>query len=403
VNSINPDTVDTELLQNFKDKLPSAATPSTAPAVSWRAILSVHSAAGHIPVPTDEERRGLAADLERRGQQIPVVLVHLAGDPDTRLQLLDGRTRCDLLEAAGVQIVDANGRLLIPHILVEVRDDTEAEALSLSLNLHRRHLSGGARRKLIAAQIKADPEKSDRQIAGELGASPTTVGTVRAELEKAGEVSNLDTRRDHRGRRQLTKKKTPAEKKTKTRKANDLPISNDELPTDSVVPTKLESTVSITPESEPTVPVTQEPEAPKSLESPPDPFVTWVTFSPEEKRAILDQEGRTGLVTIISPELLGDLLDHVIAQDLAAAVPTVTDNLAVALTKILRPALCSMEDNVVINAITCMRAKLKNNNRLPAGIGVVLVDPEKRKNSRHSASKTHHGHGPGRDGGRARR
>jgi hypothetical protein len=45
-------------------------------------------------------------------------------------------------------------------------------------------------------------------------ASPTTVGTVRAELEEAGLVSNLDTRTDRRGREQ------PATKPPEARKSN---------------------------------------------------------------------------------------------------------------------------------------------------------------------------------------
>jgi len=38
-------------------------------------------------------------------------------------------------------------------------------------------------------------------------ASPTTVGTVRAEMEAKGDVSKLDTRRDSKGRKQPAKKK----------------------------------------------------------------------------------------------------------------------------------------------------------------------------------------------------
>ena len=51
-------------------------------------------------------------------------------------------------------------------------------------------------------EFKADPSKSDRQIAETVKASPTTVGTVRAKMEANGDVSNLDTRRDTKGREQ---------------------------------------------------------------------------------------------------------------------------------------------------------------------------------------------------------
>ena len=176
---------------------------------SWRDVLSIHPAANRIPEPTDQEKRRLADDLRGQPQRIPVVLVRVAGNSD--LQLLDGRTRLDLQEAAGIQVIDADGQLLVPYTIEEVPNDAEAEDLSESLNLHRRHLSGEARRKLIAAKIKRDPSRSDRQIAKMTKASPSTVGTVRAKMEARGEVSKLDTRTDAKGVKQ------PARKATKDR------------------------------------------------------------------------------------------------------------------------------------------------------------------------------------------
>ena len=55
--------------------------------------------------------------------------------------------------------------------------------------------------------LKINPEKTDRQIAASVKASPTTVGKVRAELEENGDVSNVDTRTDTKGRKQPAKKK----------------------------------------------------------------------------------------------------------------------------------------------------------------------------------------------------
>ena len=71
-----------------------------------------------------------------------------------------------------------------------------------SANLHRRHLTAEQRRELIGKLIEAMPEKSNRQIAKLVNASPTTVGTKRAEMEATGEVSKLDTSTDTRGRGQ---------------------------------------------------------------------------------------------------------------------------------------------------------------------------------------------------------
>jgi hypothetical protein len=120
--------------------------------------------------------------------------------------MLDGRTRLDLLEAGGIKIVNSDGQLLVPHRIVDVQDDAAAEALSLSLNVHRRQLSSKDRRRLIAAEIKADPGQSDRVIAETVKVSPTTVGTVRAEMEAKSEVSKLDTRRDRRGHERPAKR-----------------------------------------------------------------------------------------------------------------------------------------------------------------------------------------------------
>ena len=76
----------------------------------------------------------------------------------------------------------------------------------ISANIRRRHLSADQKRDLIAKLIKATPEKSDRQIAETVKASPTTVGTVRAEMEAKGDVSKLDTRTDSKGRQQPARK-----------------------------------------------------------------------------------------------------------------------------------------------------------------------------------------------------
>lgn len=55
---------------------------------------------------------------------------------------------------------------------------------------------------LIAESLKADPQLSNREHARRTGASTTTVGTVRGELEDSGDVSKLDTLTDSMGRRQ---------------------------------------------------------------------------------------------------------------------------------------------------------------------------------------------------------
>jgi len=111
--------------------------------------------------------------------------------------ILDGRNRYRACLDAGVE----------PTFRPFCGDDPAAYVISA--NIHRRHLTAEQKRELIATVIKATPDKSDRQIAETVKASPTTVGTVRAEIEATGDVSRLDTRTDSRGRQQPARKSRP--------------------------------------------------------------------------------------------------------------------------------------------------------------------------------------------------
>jgi hypothetical protein len=174
--SSNPVAIDTKFLRNFNG---SAAQPA-ASAVNWRDILSIHPAADRIPDASEDEKHAIAADLARQGQRQPVILVHVATRLNAPPQLLDGRTRLDLLSAAGVEVVDAKGKVLVHHRIIQVENDAEAEALSLGLNVHRRHLTAEQKRELIVQQLKATPEKSNRRIADSVKADHKTVASVRA-------------------------------------------------------------------------------------------------------------------------------------------------------------------------------------------------------------------------------
>ena len=88
----------------------------------------------------------------------------------------------------------------------------------VAVNIRRRHLTAEQKHDLVKKLIKADPAKSDRQIAKLVDASPTTVGTDRKALEATGDVSKLDTRTDSKGRHQpASKTKTAAVKSAKTK------------------------------------------------------------------------------------------------------------------------------------------------------------------------------------------
>jgi hypothetical protein len=183
---------------------------------SWRDVLPIHPAAELFPLMSPDELRALGDNIRKNGLTSPIVLWR--ANPKSTACLLDGRNRLDAVESSTgcPAIVGAPSIMAGEHFLacdkVTVLDKSvDPYAYVISANIHRRHLTAEQRRDLIAKLIKATPEKSDRQIAETVKASPTTAGTVRSEMEAKGDVSKLDTRRDSKGRKQPAKKKrTPA-------------------------------------------------------------------------------------------------------------------------------------------------------------------------------------------------
>ena len=67
--------------------------------------------------------------------------------------------------------------------LVEGSTGADPYALAVSLNIHRRHLTGEQKRELIAKLLKAKPEASNRSIGAQIKVDDKTVASVRRELE----------------------------------------------------------------------------------------------------------------------------------------------------------------------------------------------------------------------------
>jgi hypothetical protein len=202
---------------------------------SWRSVLPVHPAAELFPPLGNDELHRLGADIRKHGLREPVVLQRryrrradgsIANEHDYELVLVDGRNRLDAMERAGFALI-CDGKLdktlghrelglepLTGGGYAELDSDVDPYAFVISRNIHRRHLTAEQKRELIGKLIKAQPEKSNRQIADTAKASPTTVGAVRAKMEARGDVSKLDTRRDSKGRRQPANKprKSPTTK-----------------------------------------------------------------------------------------------------------------------------------------------------------------------------------------------
>src|SRR5262245_4189990 len=176
------------------------------PTPSWRDVLKIHPAAELFPLMPPDELKALGEDIKKNG-----LTSSIATTPDN--QLLDGRNRLDAMEMVGIEFKFAHGANGLFRI--EVGTDglywpnivkSDPYAYVISANIHRRHLTAEQKRELIAKLIKATPEKSDRQIAETVKASPTTVGTVRTKMEATGEVSKLDTRTDAKGVKQPARK-----------------------------------------------------------------------------------------------------------------------------------------------------------------------------------------------------
>jgi hypothetical protein len=165
--------------------------------MKWRDHLPVHQAADLFPKMSGEDLDALAEDIKQRGLVTDIVVWKNGGG----ISLFDGRNRLDALDRIGfLRWSKSNERLqcrMPPNW--DFRDlrytyaDTTQDPydLALSLNVHRRHLTGEQKREVIAKVLAARPERSNRQIGKQVGASPHTVGSVRAELESTGQIAQL--------------------------------------------------------------------------------------------------------------------------------------------------------------------------------------------------------------------
>jgi ParB-like chromosome segregation protein Spo0J len=156
-----------------------------------------HPFADIFPLMEDAEFDELVADIKANGLREEIMLYEG--------MILDGRNRYRACLAAGWEEATILDSSHARHFDTEI--DGDPAAYVISANIHRRHLTAEQKRELIAKLLKAAPEKSDRQIAKIVKVSPTTVGTKRAKMEKAGDVSKLDTRRDAKGRKQPARRK----------------------------------------------------------------------------------------------------------------------------------------------------------------------------------------------------
>jgi hypothetical protein len=187
---------------------------------TWREVLKIHPAAELLPLATPEELRGLSEDIKWNGLQHPVVFWYRGKAQKGRVfnkdaVLLDGRNRLDALglDTTGHQLFDAAGNPNFPFECVYELDATgfriaafncvpDPDAYVISANIHRRHLTAAQKGELIAALLKARPERSGRATARVAKVSDKTVGVVRNKLEARAEIPHVERRDDINGRSQ---------------------------------------------------------------------------------------------------------------------------------------------------------------------------------------------------------
>jgi hypothetical protein len=191
---------------------------SESPAQQVRRDLPFHPAADMFPLLEGDDFDKLVADIKANGLREKIDLYEG--------KIIDGRNRYRALKQLGIE-PDAGyfrkaiythtiGGETAPH---EQSKDDFVRAYVISKNIHRRHLTAEQKRDLINLLIKANPSKSNRQIARETKADHKTVGDEREDMEARGEIPHVPTHKDSKGRNQAAKKppkppKPPTKKRT---------------------------------------------------------------------------------------------------------------------------------------------------------------------------------------------
>jgi hypothetical protein len=190
----------------------------TKSATSWRDCLRIHDAAADFPRMSPDEFKAFSEDIKKNGQRVPIAIIERARPRpdgtfhvnDSPLQeVLDGISRLDAMEAAGIAVIGKDGQLH-EQVLRTVIDTDEVDPVAyvISANIHRRHLNVEQRQHLLIALIARTPEKSDRQFGKEIGVDHKTIASARTKGETTGEISPVEKRvgKDGKARKQPARK-----------------------------------------------------------------------------------------------------------------------------------------------------------------------------------------------------
>jgi ParB-like chromosome segregation protein Spo0J len=137
------------------------APPETAVDWSTGEVFTVHPLAARFPLLPDDELADLAADIQAHGLQVPIAL-------DGQRQLIDGRNRLKACERAQVE----------PRYATWAGGDAAAHILAL--NVHRRHLTKGAKAMavILGGLFPGNKRQDDLAAAAEVSQSHVAKAAV---------------------------------------------------------------------------------------------------------------------------------------------------------------------------------------------------------------------------------
>ena len=161
-----------------------------------------HPLAEMFPLLKDAEFDDLVEDIRKHGLREPIILFEQ--------KIIDGRNRERACIKAGVEP---------RYRSMEFDNHDAATAYVISKNIRRRHLTPEQKRELIEKLLRADPTKSDRQIARTVKADNKTVGAVRKRAEAREDIPHVSKRTDSKGRSQLAHKRNTAKHPPKRTKS----------------------------------------------------------------------------------------------------------------------------------------------------------------------------------------
>jgi hypothetical protein len=148
-----------------------------------------------MPPLTPVEQAELRADIVANGVTCAVIVTD-------EKEVIDGHNRLEI--AAELNLT------AVPMTVLSGLTPDQKRLRAENLNLHRRHLTPGQKRDIIAHRLRADPTQSNREIAGVATADHKTVGTVRADLEATGEIPQLPATKGKDGRTRTRRRKLPS-------------------------------------------------------------------------------------------------------------------------------------------------------------------------------------------------